>query len=116
AALPAHRRSELDRDRDRARGPVRSGDPPPPGADVGVPGAHPVAALPLPRRGEERDRSQREPVLAVSPRARASLPAPDPLGLESRRYAALPRPARALSVRVIRGPARGTADILAGVP
>src|SRR5207245_10256403 len=116
AALPAHGRSELDGDRDRARGPLRSGNPPPPGADGGIAGAHPVAALSLRHRREERDRPQREPLLAVSPRARASLRAPDPLGLESRRYAALSRPARALPVRVIRAPAQGGAGIVAGVP
>jgi large conductance mechanosensitive channel protein len=47
---------------------------------------------------EERDRPQREPLIAVSPRARPVVSAPDALGLEPRGHARLPHAAGAAEV------------------
>src|SRR5262249_5285926 len=68
------------------RGPLRSGDPRQPGATLRFLAAHRVAALPLRDRSEERDRAQREPLIALPPRPGPRLPASDPLGLEARRH------------------------------
>src|SRR5262249_12858318 len=86
AALPPHHRPQLDGDRDRERGSLRSGDPRQPEATLRFVAAHVVASLPLRDRPEERDRAQREPLIALPPRPGPRLPASDPFRLEARRH------------------------------
>jgi hypothetical protein len=58
------------------------------------PQAGALAALPLPHRDQERDRSQREPLQPVPPRGRARAAHADALRLQPCRHAGLPSPPR----------------------
>src|SRR6185312_11154662 len=79
-----------DRDRDRARWLQRRTGARRPQADGIEPRARPLAAVPLPDRDQERDRTQRKPVEPVSPGARGVVAPPDPQRLQPRRHAGLP--------------------------
>ena len=72
--LPPRRRAQLDRDRGRARRLLRPGHPQPARPAQRLAALRPVASLPLRHLGLERDRPQREPLLALLQGARSPLP------------------------------------------